>query len=695
MQDNALNLWVDADGELAFAEAVIGRADLPGPSRADLATRINRIRERAADPNLYLAVIGEFSGGKSTFINALLGEPLLPSSVLVTTGTATWLRHGEQLDVTLKLANRTRPLQYRRGPAALLKALTTRGVPSTKLPADALPDDAAIRAFIGHVTQEEALTRHLERVEIAHPDPFLADGVVVIDTPGLNAEVARHAEIAHAVVEQDADAAVVVIPAMRQLPMTLRDFLAGPLRPFLHHCVFVVTQMDKIRERDQGQVLDAIRGQVQAHLGLDNPPIYAAAAQVALAALSGEEEVPVELVPWAGRFAELEEELRRRLEHERALAIAEHTVRLLTDLFEQISRQLSERQADHQRTATALAGAGVADLDAFVAPQRREGRQLIDTAAQNARRKVEEALAVRQRNAQQRLEMAIREANSTSDLKTVMEEKADEILKDEVENLQRTVAAAAKEIDSVVEAANRQVDARFEQAYRSLQALDGVRRRTAGAAALEADTASVVAALKAMQADWASREDDAGGIGALGGGLLGTALIPIPFFGTVVGMMIGGLVGQFLESFFGPSLEERKHRAKEVLTREVNEFFVGLKPKVGEAIDHRARAAKQALEHRLKDYRATYRAAVDALRQSQEQERAALAAAERTVAADLTEIERRRHELHRRREVLASSGATTPVTVRAREGKGNDNDKFHIDAPSQLAASPRGLADGG
>jgi len=44
---------------------------------------------------LRLAVVGEFSSGKSTFINALLQKDLLPEGILPTTGVATYIQQGE------------------------------------------------------------------------------------------------------------------------------------------------------------------------------------------------------------------------------------------------------------------------------------------------------------------------------------------------------------------------------------------------------------------------------------------------------------------------------------------------------------------------------------------------------------------------------------------------------------------------
>src|SRR5688500_2667189 len=58
-----------------------------------LTDRIRGVEDRLRDDRYYLAVIGEFSAGKSTFINALLGLDLLPTSALRTTAAATRITH--------------------------------------------------------------------------------------------------------------------------------------------------------------------------------------------------------------------------------------------------------------------------------------------------------------------------------------------------------------------------------------------------------------------------------------------------------------------------------------------------------------------------------------------------------------------------------------------------------------------------
>ena len=56
---------------LAFAEHILNYYDWDSTELNEIASEINKVKEKVNDENLYLTVVGEFSSGKSTFINAL------------------------------------------------------------------------------------------------------------------------------------------------------------------------------------------------------------------------------------------------------------------------------------------------------------------------------------------------------------------------------------------------------------------------------------------------------------------------------------------------------------------------------------------------------------------------------------------------------------------------------------------------
>lgn len=56
---------------------------------------LQEISEKLTGNHLHLVVLGQFKRGKSTFINSLLGETVLPTAVVPLTSIVTSIRHGE------------------------------------------------------------------------------------------------------------------------------------------------------------------------------------------------------------------------------------------------------------------------------------------------------------------------------------------------------------------------------------------------------------------------------------------------------------------------------------------------------------------------------------------------------------------------------------------------------------------------
>lgn len=67
--------------------------------------------ENTADSPLKIAVIGQFSSGKSTFLNALLGEELLPSGIIPITSKICEISYGRHLSLEILYKNGTSRFQ--------------------------------------------------------------------------------------------------------------------------------------------------------------------------------------------------------------------------------------------------------------------------------------------------------------------------------------------------------------------------------------------------------------------------------------------------------------------------------------------------------------------------------------------------------------------------------------------------------
>jgi hypothetical protein len=131
-------------------------------------------------------LLGQFKRGKSTFINALLGAPLLPMAVVPLTAVPIFISWRSSPSVCVRFAD---------------------GRPAQELSADN-PD--AIREFLFRFVAEEANpknTLRVDRVEVFYPAPVLADNTVLIDTPGVGSTFRHNTEAALQVLAE-CDAAV-------------------------------------------------------------------------------------------------------------------------------------------------------------------------------------------------------------------------------------------------------------------------------------------------------------------------------------------------------------------------------------------------------------------------------------------------------------------------------------------------------
>lgn len=172
---------------------------LPG----NLAKEIEKASDKLKSQRFRLAVVGEFSQGKSTLLNALLGEEIQPVREIPCSGTVTVLKYGAQRRVVCR---------YKDGR-------------SQEIPFDQYQEKAAIseEAALGCLSDELA---HFEIEEIIfeHPDLELCrNGVEIIDSPGLNEHPDRTAITQKLL--KDTDAAIFLTNASRSLTQGERDLL--------------------------------------------------------------------------------------------------------------------------------------------------------------------------------------------------------------------------------------------------------------------------------------------------------------------------------------------------------------------------------------------------------------------------------------------------------------------------------------
>lgn len=171
--------------------------------RQDLIDEVSNILKKLESHRFRLAVVGEFSQGKSTLLNALLGEEIQPMRELPCSATVTVLKYGVQKRVIC---------HYKDG--------SEEEIPFAEYRQKViLSEDAAIGSI-----KEEIAHSTIEEIIVEHPNLKLCNsGVEIIDSPGLN----EHPELTAITQQllQDIDAAIFVTNASRSLTQGERELL--------------------------------------------------------------------------------------------------------------------------------------------------------------------------------------------------------------------------------------------------------------------------------------------------------------------------------------------------------------------------------------------------------------------------------------------------------------------------------------
>jgi GTP-binding protein EngB required for normal cell division len=262
---------------------------------------LRRLREaREQLSGLFLLVVaGEFNSGKSSFINALLGERVLPEGVTPTTDRINILRHGPE-------------------------------------PAEQL--------------------REAYLLERTHPAQLLRE-ISIVDTPGTNAVIRRHEELTRDFVPRS-DLILFVTSADRPFTESEHVFLEQ-IRQWGKKVIMVINKIDILADpEERAQVVDFVRDNAGALLE-QTPETFALSARQAMEARRTGEEALWE----RSGFDEIEKYLLHTLDQEERIRLkllnplrvglrlasvykelAFERLRLLTDdvqTIENIDRQLA------------------------------------------------------------------------------------------------------------------------------------------------------------------------------------------------------------------------------------------------------------------------------------------------------------------------------------------------------------------
>lgn len=225
----------------ALVELIDAAAEhIRAAERGDLATRLEAARTRVVDPRLRVVVVGQLKQGKSQFVNSLLNLEVCSVGDDETTAVPTVVQNADRTFAELVLA------EPGRDPVRV------------DLPVDELQRVTPATPRAGG--------REVLRLEVNVPSPLLADGLVLVDTPGVGGHGNPHAAATLGLLPA-ADAVFVISDASQEFTEPELSFL----RQVLQLCpaaAVLITKTDLYPH--WREIVAADRGHLQ-RAGLDVP----------------------------------------------------------------------------------------------------------------------------------------------------------------------------------------------------------------------------------------------------------------------------------------------------------------------------------------------------------------------------------------------------------------------------------------
>lgn len=200
------------------------------------ANALTTLRQNVENNLFSIVVVGEFSAGKSTFLNALMKRWILPSFTSETTATVNYLRHTSEAP-----NNEAGIVYYRDGSQKELDALDLTSVEKV----------VSTRCEEG----KEHVANSTDHVDLFLESDFLKDGVMLVDSPGLNGIAANHREMTEQEIKKS-HACIFMFTADHPGSQTDFDFLRQ-LKSKSNNIFFVLNKINVIKE-SEGQTVESV-----------------------------------------------------------------------------------------------------------------------------------------------------------------------------------------------------------------------------------------------------------------------------------------------------------------------------------------------------------------------------------------------------------------------------------------------------
>lgn len=264
-----LSEMADIQSHITYATTVLNKYNWDDSVKKSLQKQLDAINAKQNDKILNISVIGEFATGKSSFINALVGNKLLAVDAL----------QGTTVAITI--------IEY--GTSYSLSLIDKSGNSAT----NEYKDFSLLSCALQHYTTDPSYADTISHVKVTLPSDILKNGFRIIDTPGTNSLEQWHEEITRRAINDISDMSIILVDASRPMPETLIGFVESTLGSSVRDCLFVANKIDIIGPRERDSMLKFIQKKIDLEFDIEGAEVLPFAS-VALTNLFSKDIVTID-----------------------------------------------------------------------------------------------------------------------------------------------------------------------------------------------------------------------------------------------------------------------------------------------------------------------------------------------------------------------------------------------------------------
>jgi predicted GTPase len=277
------------------------------------------LKDLVESSSFKVMVLGEFKRGKSTFINALLGEEILPAYSTPCTAIINEVKWSDTK-------------------SALLHFNKSNGKPPLNVPIEEIEDYVVIK---DDEDESQAINETpYEKLELFWPLELCKNAVEIIDSPGLNEHKTRQQVTENYLVT--VDAILLVLSCEQLFAKSEREVVDNKLIPMGHEDIFFIcNRINMIRKNEVERVKNSAIKKLSSRTRLGSERIFFINA---LGALDGKLENDVEALENSG-VPRLEVELQKFLTNERGRVKILRPAQELKNSIREVRKSIPEQRS--------------------------------------------------------------------------------------------------------------------------------------------------------------------------------------------------------------------------------------------------------------------------------------------------------------------------------------------------------------